>query len=767
MENKILRFDVENADIVYESPDSQFATAKIQAFSTGASLHDTTCDEETLKRTAPTIYEKPIIFELDNRLRDFGGHGDRPIISGFVVPNSAEFNTLPDGRTSLTIFAKIWKKYAPKFLQVFKETGTKNKSVSVEMDVKEYEETQDGMMRLLDFVYSAICVLGDFVTPASPNANIQMLTFAEKENLEYKKIYEAEFSSGYDSVDFVIPDVVKNNAKEALEKHKNPSYMGKGTSVSLAVGRHLVNNVKVSPEKVREIYNYFLKNPNDDFVIGLHGGKEAARWCKDIVEKMDLIDSKKVTFFESIENKDFIYKSLKDINPSLKGIDPPITLGQANSIAKQADAIGSDDKKNGWAIAISSFKKTHKVENGHWVKKENMTEDEEEFSKENLGKGDALKVDKSKDAMSEKSWGEVDKTNLRNKVLDASNYESLVKDVYMLVENGWEDSPSQHLKYPVMELKGDTLVYNRYGLSSALQRAKGQNESEVVSKVEEIYGKLGLDKPDNENMSIEDNYLGMEDSAIMTKEKEKVMATEEEEKVMAEEETPAEEKKETPEEEKKEEEMAEETPAEDKKETPEEEKKEEDMGMMPEDEMNMSLNENLDVAALLGFLKAETKAYRDIKDEQLFKDVTYSINLCMGEIAKGRGANAKVVSNAMLEFMKLASSRLRTYFESGRELTKENKELKEFKTSVEAEKKSYQVDSVLREAVEAGMPDEEVENCRAEAENYSLEDIDSFKNMVKAKAFTYFGKKKLPADDTIKIGLPFQEPRYKSPSIWD
>lgn len=42
----------------------------------------------------------------------------------------------------------------------------------------------------------------------------------------------------------------------------------------------------------------------------------------------------------------------------------------------------------------------------------------------------------------------------------------------MLVEDGWEDAPSEHLKYPVMELKGDTFVYNRDGLSSALGYAK-------------------------------------------------------------------------------------------------------------------------------------------------------------------------------------------------------------------------------------------------------------------------------------------------------
>lgn len=116
------------------------------------------------------------------------------------------------------------------------------------------------------------------------------------------------------------------------------------------------------------------------------------------------------------------------------------------------------------------------------------------------------KTDKSKEAMSTKAWGEVDKTELRDKIMDASNKKSLVKDVYMLVEDGWEEAPSEHLKYPVMCFNGDTLVYNRDGLASALGYAKKEEETTVVTKVEKIYKKLGLD------------YEGKEEDAKMNKE---------------------------------------------------------------------------------------------------------------------------------------------------------------------------------------------------------------------------------------------------------
>lgn len=130
-----------------------------------------------------------------------------------------------------------------------------------------------------------------------------------------------------------------------------------------------------------------------------------------------------------------------------------------------------------------------------------------------------LKVDKSKNAMSETAWGDVDKSAMRDKIMAASNRATLVKAVYMLVEDGWEEAPSEHLKYPVMELKGDTFVYNRDGLSSALGYAKKENETTVVNKIEKIYKKLDLESDGKEEK--------MEDKNIEMSEVEKTEAVEE------------------------------------------------------------------------------------------------------------------------------------------------------------------------------------------------------------------------------------------------
>lgn len=134
------------------------------------------------------------------------------------------------------------------------------------------------------------------------------------------------------------------------------------------------------------------------------------------------------------------------------------------------------------------------------------------FAKERIeSMAKTYKIDKSKEAMSDEAWGEVDKTAMRDKIMEASNKATLVKAVYMLVEDGWEEAPSEHLKYPVMELKGDTFVYNRDGLASALGYAKKENETTVVNKIEKIYKKLDLD--DNEGGK-EEKMAEIEFSAV-------------------------------------------------------------------------------------------------------------------------------------------------------------------------------------------------------------------------------------------------------------
>lgn len=153
--------------------------------------------------------------------------------------------------------------------------------------------------------------------------------------------------------------------------------------------------------------------------------------------------------------------------------------------------------KSKFRFAMSSDKATYSSE---ILERYGVTSDSssETFAKQDeYGTGKPIKVDKSKGAVSNDSWGDVDKTSLRNTVLEARNYKTLVKSVYLDVQDGWEESPSEKLKYPVMQYKNGKFVYNAGGLLSAQQYGEKYDES-IAKKALTIRKRLGLVKSEKE-----------------------------------------------------------------------------------------------------------------------------------------------------------------------------------------------------------------------------------------------------------------------------
>ena len=409
MDKKTLLFTLNDESLIDidDDPSSQFATAKILAFSSGKNEHDYYCSEETLRKTAHTLNHRPILYSYDNRFRDFGTHvkddREKNLIAGFVVPNSYEFVDLKDGRLGIYVLARIWKLYSPKFVKLFKEKNQRN--VSVEMELFESSNMKNGLTEMVSFAYSGVTVLGEFYTPASPGAEMEFLSFS-KENEEIKKAYILEFGK-YEGLDFTIPKKVKENAKQGLELRKE--YGRGGTSVGLSSARYLISNQKASPEKVRHVAKYFPRHEGDNLddktsngwiAWQLWGGHAGRSWSTKLVKQMNDRDAENMSFFAIPEEEENMpYKNIDDVNPAIRGITPPVSLDQANSIARQADAIGIDDEKNGWAIAISNFKKSHEVDDGKWVKKskeeKNSMEKGEKVEQEEMAVEESPSAEKS------------------------------------------------------------------------------------------------------------------------------------------------------------------------------------------------------------------------------------------------------------------------------------------------------------------------------------------------------------------------------------
>jgi len=124
------------------------------------------------------------------------------------------------------------------------------------------------------------------------------------------------------------------------------------------------------------------------------------------------------------------------------------------------------------------------------------------INKDAIGKRPALTIDKSKDSLSSTPWGDVNKSALVKDIFEASNWRTAMQSAFMLLEDGWSEGKEGSCKYPVMQKKGNKLVYNKGGIASALGYAKKEGVSSVVRKVEAIRKKMGLDDPEKEKESI-------------------------------------------------------------------------------------------------------------------------------------------------------------------------------------------------------------------------------------------------------------------------
>nr|DAN66966.1 MAG TPA: hypothetical protein [Caudoviricetes sp.] len=301
-------------------------------------------------------------------------------------------------------------------------------------------------------------------------------------------------SSEYENSEFAIgkmgflstrPNSHQLNISETVLKESAPSVLGKWIVADMTgvvdAGTHTEQEYIVGmvprDQEVDFVYDEdgYLKSYVDVIISKVYAKNYCAMFESDNLRNVSVEMNVHTSEEDEHEVLDFNIVGVttlgKHINPSCPGSDIVFTRFSET----EANAFFEDCKK-----------KCSNLENFMDQRKNKMSEEKK------------YKIDKSKEALSDKPWGEVDKTKLRNDIMEATNKNTLVKDVYMLVEDGWEEAPSEHLKYPVMELKGDTFVYNKDGLSSALGYAKKENVSSVVSKVEKIQRKLGLFKEGKE-----------------------------------------------------------------------------------------------------------------------------------------------------------------------------------------------------------------------------------------------------------------------------
>ena len=292
MNNKI-NFSIDRIELIDEVSNSQLCLLDVYVCHDGNNSHDMPISLEAIKRSVPTLFGKPLLYAYKNG--DFLGHENVQIAAGYFLENNDIRFVEENDKTYLVAKAVLWKMYNPDAYKVFVEDI--EKSVSMEIQVLETKDLENGSTEIVDMVFSGVTLLGDSVTPACSGSKASVLKFSEMVE-ETEKLLELHFGK-YDDLDFRIPEGVKENAQRGLDLRKE--YSRGGTSVGLGTARYLVKNKVATPEKVRHIASYFPRHAGDNLdqtdppsngyiAWNLWGGDAGRRWSEKLVDAMNKRD---------------------------------------------------------------------------------------------------------------------------------------------------------------------------------------------------------------------------------------------------------------------------------------------------------------------------------------------------------------------------------------------------------------------------------------------------------------------------------------------
>lgn len=310
---------------------------------------------------------------------------------------------------------------------------------------------------------------------------METLSFAIEDIVRFKDDEDAELSIAHVNFFSNRPNAHKINITEEMLRRDASTILGKFVVAKM----NAFDNDCMGHESDERIMGYFPKEQKVDF------------WETDdgyVVASADAVISKlyATSFYDmftkkngksvSIEMRYSNPKKLEDGSIDIDGfsITAATTLGDvvrpACSDANMSIIRFSEEAANEF------YHKQHEVVNSLQKFAENRR----------LKMADARSYKINKTELKDVAWGDIDKTELRNKIMEAKNRKTLVKNVYAIVEDGWEETPSEKLKYPLMAEFDGVFYYVKGALSSALAYARQNDEQAVIDKIKGLYDKFDL-----------------------------------------------------------------------------------------------------------------------------------------------------------------------------------------------------------------------------------------------------------------------------------
>lgn len=200
---KVLEFQTSIGEI--KQINSLFSMCKVRIMYSGRNNNLSIMEKAVVEKALPSIIGVPIVGEYSEENKDFKGHGGKIDLDSYkyihttkpygFVPESANYEweevTAKDGskREYLSISGcYLWTGRYPEALEVI-QYG-KGQSMEIEVTKGEWDDNEDAY-RINDFIFSALCILGDDFSPAFEDAAITAYTLnKESFKQEFSKMIE-------------------------------------------------------------------------------------------------------------------------------------------------------------------------------------------------------------------------------------------------------------------------------------------------------------------------------------------------------------------------------------------------------------------------------------------------------------------------------------------------------------------------------------------------------------------------------------------------
>lgn len=213
-----------------DDEDYEFAYATVDFLSTKPNSHKHKYTEEVIKQYAPSVLGKWVVGEYDGY--DMTTHTNSQVIHGIVPPNQeVQYRYDDNGYMIASVDVVLSKLYSDAY-KVLREDNYRAVSIEELLGfTPETSEFEDGVQEkeVVGFNICGITILGKFINPSVPNANIKITQMSEldidKANLAYAKYSEVK------TADNTMSEILSKLSK-IEEKLNKEEHMAKDVTIT-------------------------------------------------------------------------------------------------------------------------------------------------------------------------------------------------------------------------------------------------------------------------------------------------------------------------------------------------------------------------------------------------------------------------------------------------------------------------------------------------------------------------------------------------------